>query len=58
MSCKNTEEELGVVSDMLQEAFDAQLEPEVIWSFYHAMKENPKLTLGEAASIALGEWDI
>ncbi len=58
MACQDTKEELGIVSTMLEKAMKFNLEPEVVWSFYHAMKENPKLTLEEAAFVALGDWDI
>lgn len=50
--------ELTSIGDALKNASEYGLEPEVIWSALKAMRENPKLSIQEAMTAGILEWDL
>jgi hypothetical protein len=52
------DEDYVTVNSMMTIAADHGLESEVVWTFYQLVKDNPEVSVAEAAADALSEWDI
>jgi hypothetical protein len=52
------DEDYVTVNSMMMLAADHGLQSEVVWTFYQLVKDNPEVSVAEAAADALSEWDI
>lgn len=50
--------DIDIVAKAIVRAEEFQLTTEVVWSALKAMKENPTLTIEQAITIGLEEWDL